>query len=285
MTEENMKLWDAVKQPPPTALKVIMGGRLKGKSDISPQWRYQAMTEQFGPCGVGWKYEIKRLWNEPGPANQVFAFAEIMLYIKTDQWSEPIPGVGGSMLVEQESSGLHASDEGYKMAITDALSVSMKMIGVAADVYAGLWDGSKYRDNPSVAPDSTTQTAKEHWCEEHKTEFFKRGKMREFAHPVDGQAQWCAEKKQLEGVMQEEAPQKAPKGTFTEEVARVEEAPARSGMGVDQFWKIIEKGFKLGHEEALAWLEIESLSDWSEPLETALDRLADITGKKWRAGK
>jgi len=30
------------------------------------------------------------------------------------------------------------------MAVTDALSVALKMLGVAADIYLGRWDGSKY---------------------------------------------------------------------------------------------------------------------------------------------
>jgi hypothetical protein len=142
-----MRYWDKLKQPPSWAIKRITGGRLKGKSDINPQWRYQVMTELFGPCGVGWKYTINRVWSEPGSADQIFAFAEISLYIKEgDNWSEPIPGIGGSMLVEKEKEGLHSSDEGYKMAVTDALSVALKMLGVAADIYAGKWDGSKYRD-------------------------------------------------------------------------------------------------------------------------------------------
>ena len=34
------------------------------------------------------------------------------------------------------------------MALTDALSVAMKQLGVAAKIYEGLWDGSKYRDEP-----------------------------------------------------------------------------------------------------------------------------------------
>jgi hypothetical protein len=142
---ENMTVWNKVKQPPSSALKQIQAGRLKGKTDINPQWRYQALTELYGPCGIGWKYEIARLWNEPGPDGQVFAFAEVRLYTRNGEgWSDPIPGAGGSMLVDKESRGLHASDEGYKMAITDGLSVACKMLGIAADVYAGLWDGSKY---------------------------------------------------------------------------------------------------------------------------------------------
>ena len=31
------------------------------------------------------------------------------------------------------------------MAITHALSTAMKMLGMAADIYAGMWDGSKYK--------------------------------------------------------------------------------------------------------------------------------------------
>jgi hypothetical protein len=155
---DNKWIWDQVKQPPPSALKQIEGGRLRGMTDISPQWRYEALTDVFGPCGFGWKYEIVRVWAEPTIENQVFAFAEVKLYVKEPvgdaSWSAPIPGIGGSMLVESEKKGtqFHASDEGYKMAVTDALSVACKMLGIGADVYRGAWDGSKYRDIPNAVP-------------------------------------------------------------------------------------------------------------------------------------
>ena len=157
---ENMNLWNALKQPPKEALKEIRAGRLKGKSDINPQWRYQALTEQLGVCGKGWKYEITKLWNEPASDGQVFAFATVNLYLKHgDEWSHPIPGIGGSMLIANEKHGPYSSDEAYKMAVTDALSVAMKMIGVAADIYAGKWDGSKYVE--PVEPQQTI-TEKQH---------------------------------------------------------------------------------------------------------------------------
>ena len=149
----NMQVWNALKQPPKTALKSIGAGRLKGKTDINPQWRYQAMTEQFGPCGIGWKYEIKRTWIEPTVDSQVMAFAEVAIYIKDgDKWSDAIPGIGGSMMVAKEKSGPYASDECFKMAVTDALSVALKMLGVAADIYGGLWDGSKYLNAEPTPP-------------------------------------------------------------------------------------------------------------------------------------
>lgn len=145
-----IEIYQKLAQPPREALREIKAGRLSGKTDINPQWRYKAMTETFGLCGDGWTYKIKRMWTEPGPNEQVFAFAEVDLFtkIQADEpyWSEPIPGIGGHMLIPRESKGLYANDEAFKMAVTDALSVAMKMLGMAADVYAGMWDGSKYKN-------------------------------------------------------------------------------------------------------------------------------------------
>lgn len=138
-----LDIWNKVKKPPQGALKPIQAGRLKGKSDISPIWRYQAMTETFGPCGVGWKYEITRTWTEDAPQDQRFVFVQLNLYFFYEgAWSEAIPGFGGDIVLKKESAGLHLNDEAYKMATTDALGDAMKRIGVAADVY---WEaGSKY---------------------------------------------------------------------------------------------------------------------------------------------
>jgi len=148
---DKMEIWEKVKQPPKAALKQITGGRLKGKTNIDPQWRYQIMTEIFGVCGFGWKYEITYKWTETGSDGQIFAFVDINLLIRVEEeWSDPIPASGGAMLVEKESSGLHSNDEAFKMAITDALGTAMKMLGVAADIYMGLWDGTKFKDAPET---------------------------------------------------------------------------------------------------------------------------------------
>ena len=101
------------------------------------------MTETFGPIGFGWYYSTSRTWTEEANG-EVSAHVEIELYIKVgDEWSKPISGIGGSMLLAKEKNGPHHSDEAYKMATTDALSVAMKQIGVGADVYMGRSD-SKY---------------------------------------------------------------------------------------------------------------------------------------------
>lgn len=43
-----------------------------------------------------------------------------------------------------------------------------------------------------IRSEAVTQV-REHYCQEHKTAFFMRGKMRSYAHPVKGQKDWCVE--------------------------------------------------------------------------------------------
>lgn len=153
----NLRYWNTFNQPPKTSLKTIEAGRLKGKSDINPQWRYKAMTETFGVVGVGWKFTIDKMWTEQGANNETLVFVNISVYIKDgDKWSDAIPGNGGSTLIAAEKSGMHNSDDAYKMAVTDALSTAMKMLGVAADIYMGLWDGAKYR-SPEIVDKKARQ--------------------------------------------------------------------------------------------------------------------------------
>ena len=127
---ENLSLYRRCSQPPQEALKTIGAGRLKGYTDINPMWRIMKLTEEFGPCGVGWKYTIDRQWTEPGANNELSAFCNISLFVKIDGgWSEAIPGTGGASFVAKERSGMYTSDECYKMALTDALSVACKALG------------------------------------------------------------------------------------------------------------------------------------------------------------
>ena len=142
---DNMRIYDAVRAVPEEAKRAITAGRLKGKTDINPMWRIKALTEQFGPCGDGWGYTIDRLWIEEGAKGEKCAFAQISLWYKLEDGtrSEPVVGIGGNMLVANEKNGLYTSDECYKMALTDAISVACKALGFGADVYWGA-DRTKY---------------------------------------------------------------------------------------------------------------------------------------------
>lgn len=143
---EKLEIYNKVRDVPKEAQKPIQGGRLKGKTDINPMWRIKILTELFGPCGVGWYYKTTRKWTESA-GDEVAAFVDIELFFKDgDSWSMPICGTGGSMLAEKEKGGLHLSDECYKMATTDAISVACKQLGIGADIYWSA-DRTKY-DEP-----------------------------------------------------------------------------------------------------------------------------------------
>lgn len=158
---ENLKIYDQVREVPKEAKKDIQAGRLKGKTDINPMWRIKKLTEIFGPCGIGWKYVITKQWIEHGGKDEIAAFVNIDLFVKSDgAWSEAIPGTGGSSFVANEKNGPYVSDECFKMALTDAISVSCKALGFGADVY---WDkdSTKYdrAGNKATSQPRTGQTA------------------------------------------------------------------------------------------------------------------------------
>ena len=131
-----MRIYDLVKECPKIAQKAISAGRLKGMTDINPMWRICELTKIFGPVGIGWYYDILKQWIEDGANGEKVALTNIALYIKDNgEWSKPIYGTGGSMLIANEKNGAHTSDECFKMALTDAISVCCKALGFGANVY------------------------------------------------------------------------------------------------------------------------------------------------------
>lgn len=140
---EKMDIYNRVRSVPDEAKKAISAGRLKGMTDINPMWRIKKLTEEFGPCGIGWWTKVTDRWTET-VGDETCAFVDLELYIKVgDEWSKPITGSGGSKLATKERSGVYVSDECYKMAETDALSVACKKLGIGADVYFSA-DRTKY---------------------------------------------------------------------------------------------------------------------------------------------
>lgn len=135
---DNMTLWNSWGRAPEEAKKPITAGRLKGMTDINPMWRYKMLTERFGPCGTGWYTDEEQYDLHPGAQDQVVVACRLKLYYRdpeSGEWSKGISGQGGSMLVAAETKGLYTSDEAFKMAYTDAISVACKQLGIGADVY------------------------------------------------------------------------------------------------------------------------------------------------------
>ena len=107
----NMALYEKYRAVPPEAQKKIGGGRLKGMTDINPMWRIKCLTEEFGPCGIGWKPVIVRQWLEPSESGQCAAFCNIDLYVK-------VGGVWSDEGRNSRESGKQGDDEQGQHAVT-----------------------------------------------------------------------------------------------------------------------------------------------------------------------
>lgn len=151
--EENLRIYNILGVTPKDARKTIQAGRLKGFTDINPMYRIKALTNLFGACGTGWKYEILKTFSEKCEQNgEVAVFVEIALYYRETpacEWSSPVVGLGGSKFIVQESKGVYVDDDAYKKALTDAISNATKNLGMCADIYYAndLSFGSKYAND------------------------------------------------------------------------------------------------------------------------------------------
>lgn len=158
----NMDIYEAVREVPAEAKKQFNNGTFSG-TDINPMWRIKKLTEQFGPAGIGWYYDVLSERCEEHH-DTTMAIVNLNLYIKVDgEWSKPIYGTGGNTLVKSTKNGPKASDEGYKMALTDALSVACKALGIGADVYFEK-DKTKYTDSAEPAGLATEKEKARIWA-------------------------------------------------------------------------------------------------------------------------
>ncbi|MBD5559953.1 MAG: hypothetical protein HDQ87_06295 [Clostridia bacterium] len=135
-TEYNRRVYDAVQKVPDEAIKKIDGGRLRGMSGINGMWRIKKLTELFGPCGIGWIYQItgeERL--QVHDEMLLLLTIELKYRLPDGGWSEPITGIGSAKLVAKDRNGLMLDTDAHKKALTDAISVVCKSLGVGASVY------------------------------------------------------------------------------------------------------------------------------------------------------
>jgi len=304
MENDNLLIWNKVKHPPEDALSVIPAGRLKGMTDIKPQWRYKIMTEQFGIFGVGWYFEYINKWIEKGSYEQKVAFVDINLFIKIgDVWSKPIPGTGGSLLITKEKAGLHTSDEAYKMATTDALSTAMKMIGVAADIYMGEFSGGKYKNKSEEPNDGKNDfgTPEHPFDRDNIIEFgmhSKTGKGKDkkwlelsdkylnilndkvtggYKKFIEKEISFRANDKKLQEGKKEQQDNKKPETPIKEEtkkvekpVVRVEEKPTEDENEIDNKLRI-ETVEKINEMKKMGDMKPESAKAWINKAETLND--------------
>lgn len=132
-----MRIWDKVCKTDPKFTKSFRRGNTQ-LTDINPQHRLQVLTELFGPAGIGWGTTIHERWIDVWGSTQcAYVMLSIWYIGENDVRHETPVQIGGTLLGE-------SPDEIWKMSITDAVGKCCAMLGIAADVYLGVFDG-KYR--------------------------------------------------------------------------------------------------------------------------------------------
>lgn len=143
MNDGNLSLWNKLKRTDPKATKPFTRSGFRG-TQIDPTWRYQMLTEVFGPCGTGWGYDIVDTQVHDG---LVFVGARLWYVDEAGTRRESGVQYGGDVLFKHRKEGPPApNDEAFKMAVTDAVGKAALLLGLAADVYMGQFDDSKYRE-------------------------------------------------------------------------------------------------------------------------------------------
>lgn len=144
----NMDIYNAVRAVPKEAQKEFHNGSFSG-TDINPMWRIKTLTEQFGPCGTGWWTQDVTYWIDRTDEGEVYVNCSLNLYVGKD--SRPVHGIGANRMAQNTKNGKRFTDEAYKMAYTDALSVACKALGIGADIYFGQ-DRTKYTQPTEEPP-------------------------------------------------------------------------------------------------------------------------------------
>jgi hypothetical protein len=150
---ENSALWDILGRTDPKHTQQFKrGGGFKGTA-IKPIWSYRRMTEEFGPCGLGWGVGEPTFQVVQGVNNELLVYCTASVWYTTGgDTSQTVYGVGGDKIVTHIRANEQYNrperwendDEAFKKAFTDAVTNALKLIGVGADVHMGLFDDNKY---------------------------------------------------------------------------------------------------------------------------------------------
>lgn len=144
----NTAIWDKFEKTDPNFTKGFKKAGGHGGTAINPVYVYKKLTEQFGPCGSGWGYDLISSEYFDGHTLKGSSDKQIVHVVQINLWYKgsvkPIMGVGTTTLVGSNKNGSFTDDEYFKKSITDALTNAAKMLGCSADVFMGLYDDNKY---------------------------------------------------------------------------------------------------------------------------------------------
>jgi len=137
---DNLNLWNAVSKTDPSATKHV--GQRGGFTAIDAYSQIKAATEQFGPVGQGWGWEVKEVWF---PTNGTVVVQIFLWHQEKFPNSEAGRAVGFDVFGQKKLDTSKGPDEdAFKKALTDAITKGLSYLGFNADVFMGKFDDNKY---------------------------------------------------------------------------------------------------------------------------------------------
>lgn len=140
----NKALWDRVCVTDPAAVKPITGKQYSGNSP-KPYWIVERLTDEFGPCGIGWGFQIIQERFERFSDTDTLHIAAVRFWYVLDGQRGELEQIGQTKASYTTSKGSFMLDEDApKKSVTDALIKCASYLGFAGDIFSGRWDDSKY---------------------------------------------------------------------------------------------------------------------------------------------
>jgi hypothetical protein len=141
---DNKALWNRVCVTDPKAVKAITGKQYKGNSP-KPFWIVERMTDEFGPCGIGWGFTILNERMERLSETDLLHVAVVRLWYMLEGKRGELEQIGQTKATYKKSDGgLMVDEDAPKKSVTDALVKCASYLGFAGDIFSGRWDDSKY---------------------------------------------------------------------------------------------------------------------------------------------
>ena len=132
---DNLELWNKVCKTNPAHTKKVTFGR--AITAIDPYRQVQNATEQFGPAGQGWGWEVKD--TVILPTNEIGILVRLWhgspeKYI--EQWGQ------SSFYIDNAEK--KKDTDCFKKATTDGVTKCLSYLGFNADIFLGKYDDNKY---------------------------------------------------------------------------------------------------------------------------------------------
>lgn len=147
------KIWSKVDVTPPAYTRA-MDGDFRGTA-INPTFQIRRATEQWGPMGLGWGFDVLEEHFEQGAPMGMTSGGENLGFerhhmLRGKLWYM-VDGVRGEVEQYGQTPYVYISGERVvtendvkKKSMTDAMMKCLSLLGFSADVYMGRYDDSKY---------------------------------------------------------------------------------------------------------------------------------------------